>query len=149
MQHWRYIITVNADKYSLRLFFSSEIYMFCNFCFTFFSQSRYTNIMVVIIFNIMPHDNLSLNCLKYNQLFHQITSCQNTFCRSLHHTLFGTRALLFFSTLLQALSKALTEDELIYLRAQFKLLQPKDGCVSLDNFKMVGSTPTFLFIFPF
>lgn len=38
---------------------------------------------------------------------------------------------------LKALSKALTEDELVYLRAQFMLLEPnKDGRVSLDNFKM-------------
>lgn len=37
---------------------------------------------------------------------------------------------------LRALSKALTDEELFYLRAQFKLLEPKDGCVSLDNFKM-------------
>lgn len=38
---------------------------------------------------------------------------------------------------LKALSKALTEDELGYLRAQFTLLEPnKDGRVSLDNFKM-------------
>ncbi|CAI9295586.1 unnamed protein product [Lactuca saligna] len=37
---------------------------------------------------------------------------------------------------LKALSKALTEDELVYLRAQFELLEPKDGCVSLDNFRM-------------
>lgn len=36
---------------------------------------------------------------------------------------------------LKALSKALTEDELIFLRAQFKLLEPKDGRVSLDNFR--------------
>ncbi|XP_024968986.1 CDPK-related kinase 4-like [Cynara cardunculus var. scolymus] len=36
---------------------------------------------------------------------------------------------------LKALSKALTEDELIYLSAQFNHLEPKDGCVSLDNFK--------------
>ncbi|KAI3783860.1 hypothetical protein L1987_42948 [Smallanthus sonchifolius] len=36
---------------------------------------------------------------------------------------------------LKALSKALTEDELKYLSAQFNLLEPKDGCVSLDNFK--------------
>ncbi|EPS64721.1 serine/threonine protein kinase pk23, partial [Genlisea aurea] len=35
---------------------------------------------------------------------------------------------------LKALSKALTEDELIYFRAQFELLEPKDGYVSLDNF---------------
>ncbi|OMO97938.1 hypothetical protein CCACVL1_04407 [Corchorus capsularis] len=36
-----------------------------------------------------------------------------------------------------ALSKALTEDELVYLRAQFRLLEPnKDGSVSLENFKM-------------
>uniref|UniRef100_A0A2N9EPH3 Protein kinase domain-containing protein n=1 Tax=Fagus sylvatica TaxID=28930 RepID=A0A2N9EPH3_FAGSY len=39
---------------------------------------------------------------------------------------------------LKALSKALTEDELVYLRAQFKLLEPnKDGRVSLENFKTV------------
>ncbi|XP_060203965.1 CDPK-related kinase 4-like isoform X1 [Lycium barbarum] len=37
---------------------------------------------------------------------------------------------------LKALSKALTEEELIYLRAQFSLLEPKAGCVSLNNFKM-------------
>eukprot|EP00252_Welwitschia_mirabilis_P007595 TRINITY_DN19127_c0_g2_i1.p1 TRINITY_DN19127_c0_g2~~TRINITY_DN19127_c0_g2_i1.p1 ORF type:complete len:581 (-),score=82.49 TRINITY_DN19127_c0_g2_i1:301-2043(-) len=37
---------------------------------------------------------------------------------------------------LKALSKALTENELIYLRAQFKLLEPgKDGKISLSNFK--------------
>ncbi|KAH9787328.1 CDPK-related kinase 3 [Citrus sinensis] len=39
---------------------------------------------------------------------------------------------------LKALSKALTEDELVYLRAQFRLLEPnKDGSVSLENFRMV------------
>ncbi|KAE8681574.1 rho GTPase-activating protein 3-like [Hibiscus syriacus] len=38
----------------------------------------------------------------------------------------------------KALSKALTEDELVYLRAQFTLLeQNRDGSVSLENFKMV------------
>ncbi|PSS03908.1 CDPK-related kinase [Actinidia chinensis var. chinensis] len=38
---------------------------------------------------------------------------------------------------LKALSKALTEDELVYLRAQFMLLEPnQDGRISLDNFKM-------------
>ncbi|KAM7463629.1 hypothetical protein LguiA_031750 [Lonicera macranthoides] len=36
---------------------------------------------------------------------------------------------------LKALSKALTDDELIYLRAQFNLLEPKDGCISLGNFR--------------
>ncbi|KAJ0971077.1 hypothetical protein J5N97_019036 [Dioscorea zingiberensis] len=37
---------------------------------------------------------------------------------------------------LKALSKALTDDELLYLRSQYKLLQPnKDGCVSLENFR--------------
>ncbi|GFP88180.1 CDPK-related kinase 3 [Phtheirospermum japonicum] len=37
---------------------------------------------------------------------------------------------------LKALSKALTEDELIYLRAQFMLLEPsEDGFVSLENFR--------------
>ncbi|XP_016745482.2 CDPK-related kinase 3 isoform X7 [Gossypium hirsutum] len=40
---------------------------------------------------------------------------------------------------LKALSKALTEDELVYLRAQFRLLEPnRDGSVSLENFKMMG-----------
>ncbi|KAF8024523.1 hypothetical protein BT93_F1640 [Corymbia citriodora subsp. variegata] len=39
---------------------------------------------------------------------------------------------------LKALSKALAEDELVYLRAQFQLLEPnKDGFVSFDNFKRV------------
>lgn len=37
---------------------------------------------------------------------------------------------------LKALSKALTEEELIYLKAQFNLLEPKAGFVSLDNFRM-------------
>ncbi|GLT48293.1 hypothetical protein SLA2020_219260 [Shorea laevis] len=37
---------------------------------------------------------------------------------------------------LKALSKALPEAELMYLQAQFKLLEPKDGYVSLSNFKV-------------
>ncbi|KAJ6807529.1 putative CDPK-related kinase 3 [Iris pallida] len=38
---------------------------------------------------------------------------------------------------LKALSKALTEDELLYLRSQFKLLEPnKEGRISLQNFRM-------------
>ncbi|XP_031497405.1 CDPK-related kinase 3-like [Nymphaea colorata] len=37
---------------------------------------------------------------------------------------------------LKALSRALTEDELFYLRSQFKLLEPSnDGRVSLENFR--------------
>ncbi|OMO71607.1 hypothetical protein CCACVL1_18132 [Corchorus capsularis] len=37
----------------------------------------------------------------------------------------------------KALSKALTEDQLVYLKAQFRLLEPnRDGSVSLENFKM-------------
>ncbi|KAM3282564.1 CDPK-related kinase 3 [Capsicum chacoense] len=41
---------------------------------------------------------------------------------------------------LKALSKALTEDELVYLRAQFMLLEPsKDGRVSLENFRLALS----------
>ncbi|KAF0903678.1 hypothetical protein E2562_029053 [Oryza meyeriana var. granulata] len=36
---------------------------------------------------------------------------------------------------LKALSKALREDELLYLKLQFKLLEPRDGFVSLDNFR--------------
>ncbi|KAK8916746.1 CDPK-related kinase 3 [Platanthera zijinensis] len=39
---------------------------------------------------------------------------------------------------LKALSKALTEEGLLYLKSQFKLLEPsKDGRVSVENFKMV------------
>ncbi|KMZ58369.1 CDPK-related kinase 3 [Zostera marina] len=38
---------------------------------------------------------------------------------------------------LKSLSKALSEDELIYLRAQFQLLEPNsDGCVGTENFQM-------------
>ncbi|KAG4389656.1 hypothetical protein GLYMA_06G134200v4 [Glycine max] len=40
---------------------------------------------------------------------------------------------------LKSLAKALNEDELIYLRAQFNLLEPKDGCISLENFRVVSS----------
>ncbi|KAL8519586.1 hypothetical protein ACS0TY_010503 [Phlomoides rotata] len=36
---------------------------------------------------------------------------------------------------LKALSKALTEDELFYLGGQFELLEPRDGYVSLNNFR--------------
>lgn len=47
---------------------------------------------------------------------------------------------------LQALSKALTEDEFCYLRAQFLLLEPNnDGRVSLDNFKMVNFFSIYFF----
>ncbi|KAL9672759.1 hypothetical protein QQ045_029011 [Rhodiola kirilowii] len=35
---------------------------------------------------------------------------------------------------LRALSKALTNNELVYLRAQFLLLEPKDGFISFENF---------------
>nr|CAD1821453.1 unnamed protein product [Ananas comosus var. bracteatus] len=38
---------------------------------------------------------------------------------------------------LRALSKALSEDELLYLRSQFELLEPnKNGLISLENFRM-------------
>lgn len=47
------------------------------------------------------------------------------------------RATPFKRAALKALSKALTEDELVYLRAQFMLLEPKDGFVTLDNFRTV------------
>ena len=40
---------------------------------------------------------------------------------------------------MQALSKALTEDVLIYLRAQFNLLEPKNDRVTLENFKAVSA----------
>lgn len=33
------------------------------------SQSCYTNIMIGIIVDIMPHANLSLECLKHSQFF--------------------------------------------------------------------------------
>lgn len=38
---------------------------------------------------------------------------------------------------LKALSKTLKENELFYLRSQFKLLEPnKDGNISLENFRL-------------
>ncbi|XP_020583121.1 CDPK-related kinase 3-like isoform X3 [Phalaenopsis equestris] len=47
------------------------------------------------------------------------------------------RATPFKRAALKALSKVLTEDELIYVRSQYQLLQPgKDGRVSLENFRM-------------
>ncbi|KAL9686506.1 hypothetical protein QQ045_023966 [Rhodiola kirilowii] len=46
------------------------------------------------------------------------------------------RATPFKRAALQALSKAITETELVYLRAQFDLLEPKDGFVSFENFRV-------------
>ncbi|CAH9090329.1 unnamed protein product [Cuscuta europaea] len=41
---------------------------------------------------------------------------------------------------LKALSRALTDDELVYLRAQFMLLEPnKEGCISVENFRIALS----------
>ncbi|KAM5550886.1 hypothetical protein ABKV19_027300 [Rosa sericea] len=49
------------------------------------------------------------------------------------------RATPFRRAAMKALSKAITEDELYYLRAQFTLLEPKHGYVSIDNFRTVGT----------
>lgn len=40
----------------------------------------------------------------------------------------------------QALSRAITEDELIYIRAQYNLLEPSstDGRLCIENFRMVS-----------
>uniref|UniRef100_A0A7N0U5Z4 non-specific serine/threonine protein kinase n=1 Tax=Kalanchoe fedtschenkoi TaxID=63787 RepID=A0A7N0U5Z4_KALFE len=46
------------------------------------------------------------------------------------------RATPFKRAALKALSKAVTENELVYLRAQFQLLEPKDGFVSFENFRV-------------
>ncbi|PKA64187.1 CDPK-related kinase 3 [Apostasia shenzhenica] len=47
------------------------------------------------------------------------------------------RATPFKRSALKALSKALNEDEFIYIRSQFQLLEPnKDGRVSVENFRM-------------
>ncbi|XP_022922250.1 CDPK-related kinase 4 isoform X2 [Cucurbita moschata] len=45
------------------------------------------------------------------------------------------RATPFKRAALKALAKALTEDELFYLRTQFKLLDPQNGFVTIDNYK--------------
>ncbi|KAJ6881298.1 hypothetical protein NC651_027996 [Populus alba x Populus x berolinensis] len=46
------------------------------------------------------------------------------------------RATPFKRAALKALSKAIPEDELVYLRTQFSLLEPKNGSVSLNNFRV-------------
>ncbi|OAY64780.1 CDPK-related kinase 3 [Ananas comosus] len=47
------------------------------------------------------------------------------------------RATPFKRAALKALSKAIPEDELLYIRSQYSLLEPnKDGRVSLENFRM-------------
>lgn len=46
---------------------------------------------------------------------------------------------------LQALSKALTDDELMYIRCQFNLLDPNnDGYISLEHLKKVSSLIHFI-----
>lgn len=47
--------------------------------------------------------------------------------------------------MLQALSKTLTVDELFYLKGQFALLEPnKNGCITLENIKLVSFMYSFL-----
>ncbi|XP_074558753.1 CDPK-related kinase 3-like [Curcuma longa] len=47
------------------------------------------------------------------------------------------RTMPFRRAAMKALSSALTEDELIYSRSQFNLLEPNnDGCISVENFRM-------------
>jgi hypothetical protein len=54
--------------------------------------------------------------------------------------------MLFPWALGQALSKALTVDELIYLKEQFALLEPnKNGTINLENIKAVGILFHFFF----
>ncbi|KAJ8769739.1 hypothetical protein K2173_005945 [Erythroxylum novogranatense] len=46
------------------------------------------------------------------------------------------RATPFKRSALKALSKAIPEEELVYVKAQFNLLEPKDGLVSINNFRV-------------
>lgn len=46
-------------------------------------QLCYENILVNIIFYIMPYGIPSLNCFKYSQLFHQIICCQLRLCHNI------------------------------------------------------------------
>ncbi|CAN1251060.1 CDPK-related kinase 4 [Linum perenne] len=46
------------------------------------------------------------------------------------------RATPFRRAALKALSKAIPEDELFYLKAQYELLEPKDGHVTLNNYRV-------------
>lgn len=84
----------------------------------------------------------SLLCLSVHHPFSEISKAV------LHHLTEFKQLLYTLSNLFnelgllynfQALAKALTEDQLFYLRLQFKLLVPnKDGHVSFDNFRMVS-----------
>ncbi|XP_042406958.1 CDPK-related kinase 3-like [Zingiber officinale] len=50
---------------------------------------------------------------------------------------FYIRTTPFRCAAMKALSSALTEDELLYTRSQFNLLEPNnDGCISVENFRM-------------
>jgi len=56
--------------------------------------------------------------------------------------------MLFPWALGQALSKALTVDEQIYLKEQFALLEPnKNGTINLENIKAVGILFYFFFMY--
>lgn len=82
------------------------------------------------------HKSKSLNCIRLShRIFEEHEMFEDwvfQFCSRIQ------LMLVLVPWLLQALSKALTEDELVYLRIQFKLLEPnKDGRVSLENFKTV------------
>ncbi|VAI90286.1 unnamed protein product [Triticum turgidum subsp. durum] len=64
-----------------------------------------------------------------------LKSCGVTWTISRTFALIDNQKALTVSSLPQALSKALKDDELLYLRLQFDLLEPRDGVVSLDNFR--------------
>uniref|UniRef100_R7WAR1 CDPK-related protein kinase n=1 Tax=Aegilops tauschii TaxID=37682 RepID=R7WAR1_AEGTA len=64
-----------------------------------------------------------------------LKSCGVTWTISRTFALIDNQKVLTVSSLRQALSKALKDDELLYLRLQFDLLEPRDGVVSLDNFR--------------
>lgn len=51
---------------------------------------------------------------------------------------------------MQALSKTLTTDELLYLKEQFALLEPnKNGNIALDNISVVGSLQIILIYYSY
>jgi Ca2+-binding EF-hand superfamily protein len=55
--------------------------------------------------------------------------------------------MLFPCELAQALSKTLTEDDLVYLKEQFALLKPnKNGTISFENIQAVGFLLHSIFI---
>lgn len=110
-------------------------------CWTYFliiSQGNSTtNIQTVVPGQTILHPSYSIHHFLSKPSRLSYSNTQNSYDGCIPYPI----CLMFFllPCIFQALSKALTEDQLFYLGSQFKLLAPnREGHISFDNFRMVS-----------